>query len=44
MRLMRLMRIGDAGFDPPIWLQPADVMEAGSTGLGTQRQRVLAPR
>ena len=32
------------GFDPPIWLQPGDVMELGIEGLGTQRQRVLAPR
>ena len=32
------------GFDPPIWLQPGDVMELGIAGLGTQRQRVLAPR
>jgi 2-keto-4-pentenoate hydratase/2-oxohepta-3-ene-1,7-dioic acid hydratase in catechol pathway len=32
------------GFDPPIWLQPGDVMELGIEGLGAQRQRVLAPR
>ncbi|MCH6472541.1 fumarylacetoacetate hydrolase family protein [Sinomonas terrae] len=32
------------GFTPPIWLQPEDVMELGIDGLGTQRQRVLAPR
>jgi 2,4-diketo-3-deoxy-L-fuconate hydrolase len=32
------------GFDPPIWLRPGDVMELGIEGLGTQRQRVLAPR
>jgi 2,4-diketo-3-deoxy-L-fuconate hydrolase len=32
------------GFDPPIWLKPGDVMELGIEGLGTQRQRVLAPR
>jgi 2-keto-4-pentenoate hydratase/2-oxohepta-3-ene-1,7-dioic acid hydratase in catechol pathway len=32
------------GFDPPVWLQPGDVMELGITGLGSQRQRVLAPR
>jgi 2,4-diketo-3-deoxy-L-fuconate hydrolase len=32
------------GFDPPIWLQPGDVMELGITGLGTQRQQVVAPR
>ncbi|MFC6239585.1 fumarylacetoacetate hydrolase family protein [Longivirga aurantiaca] len=32
------------GFKPPVWLQPGDVMELGITGLGTQRQSVLAPR
>jgi 2-keto-4-pentenoate hydratase/2-oxohepta-3-ene-1,7-dioic acid hydratase in catechol pathway len=32
------------GFQPPIWLQPGDVMELGIEGLGTQRQTVLAPR
>ncbi|WP_461188616.1 fumarylacetoacetate hydrolase family protein [Arthrobacter sp. Z4-13] len=32
------------GFNPPIWLQPNDVMELGITGLGSQRQTVLAPR
>jgi 2,4-didehydro-3-deoxy-L-rhamnonate hydrolase len=32
------------GFTPPIWLQPGDVMELRIKGLGTQRQRVLAPR
>ncbi len=32
------------GFDPPVWLQPDDVMELGIDGLGGQRQRVLAPR
>ncbi len=32
------------GFDPPVWLQPGDVMELGIDGLGTQRQRVIAPR
>ncbi|MFE4468119.1 fumarylacetoacetate hydrolase family protein [Leifsonia sp. NPDC056824] len=31
------------GFEPPIWLQPEDVMELGIDGLGSQRQRVLAP-
>ena len=30
--------------NPPVWLQPGDVMELGITGLGTQRQHVLAPR
>ena len=32
------------GFMPPVWLQPGDVMELGIVGLGSQRQRVLAPR
>ncbi len=32
------------GFKPPVWLEPGDVMELGITGLGTQRQNVLAPR
>ncbi|MFZ1489789.1 MAG: fumarylacetoacetate hydrolase family protein [Ilumatobacteraceae bacterium] len=32
------------GFDPPIWLQPGDVMDLGIAGLGTQRQRVVSPR
>jgi len=32
------------GFDPPVWLQPGDVMELGIEGLGSQRQNVLAPR
>jgi 2-keto-4-pentenoate hydratase/2-oxohepta-3-ene-1,7-dioic acid hydratase in catechol pathway len=32
------------GFDPPIWLQPGDVVELGIEGLGSQRQNVLAPR
>ena len=32
------------GFDPPVWLQPGDVVELGITGLGSQRQHVLAPR
>jgi 2,4-didehydro-3-deoxy-L-rhamnonate hydrolase len=32
------------GSTPPVWLQPGDVMELGITGLGSQRQRVLAPR
>jgi 2,4-diketo-3-deoxy-L-fuconate hydrolase len=32
------------GFDPPIWLQPGDVMELGIARLGSQRQRVLPPR
>jgi 2-keto-4-pentenoate hydratase/2-oxohepta-3-ene-1,7-dioic acid hydratase in catechol pathway len=32
------------GFDPPVWLQPGDVMELGVEGLGRQRQTVLEPR
>jgi 2-keto-4-pentenoate hydratase/2-oxohepta-3-ene-1,7-dioic acid hydratase in catechol pathway len=32
------------GLKPPVFLQPGDVMELGITGLGTQRQQVLAPR
>ena len=32
------------GHKPPVWLQPGDVMELGITGLGVQRQNVLAPR
>jgi 2-keto-4-pentenoate hydratase/2-oxohepta-3-ene-1,7-dioic acid hydratase in catechol pathway len=32
------------GLEPPVWLQPGDVMELGISGLGRQRQTVLAPR
>jgi 2,4-didehydro-3-deoxy-L-rhamnonate hydrolase len=32
------------GQDPPTYLRPGDVMELGITGLGVQRQMVLAPR
>nr|WP_238428029.1 fumarylacetoacetate hydrolase family protein [Frankia nepalensis] len=32
------------GFDPPVWLQPGDVMELGIEGLGAQQQHVLGPR
>lgn len=32
------------GQKPPVFLQPGDVMELGIDGLGTQRQRVVAPR
>jgi 2-keto-4-pentenoate hydratase/2-oxohepta-3-ene-1,7-dioic acid hydratase in catechol pathway len=32
------------GLSPQVWLQPGDVMELGIDGLGTQRQKVLAPR
>jgi 2,4-diketo-3-deoxy-L-fuconate hydrolase len=30
------------GFKPPIFLAAGDVMELGITGLGTQRQRLVA--
>ncbi|MFD4505357.1 fumarylacetoacetate hydrolase family protein [Streptomyces sp. NPDC058457] len=32
------------GFNPPVWLQPGDVMELGIQHLGRQRQNVLAPQ
>lgn len=32
------------GHLPPVWLTPGDVMSLGIAGLGTQRQRVVAPR
>jgi 2,4-didehydro-3-deoxy-L-rhamnonate hydrolase len=32
------------GWTPPIWLQVGDVIELGIDQLGTQRQRVIAPR
>jgi 2,4-diketo-3-deoxy-L-fuconate hydrolase len=32
------------GMNPPVWLQPGDVMELGIDGLGAQRQKVLGPR
>jgi len=32
------------GFDPPVWLQPGDVMELGIDGLGHQKQTVVGPR
>ncbi|MGY1832052.1 fumarylacetoacetate hydrolase family protein [Geodermatophilus sp. SYSU D01180] len=32
------------GMSPQVWLQPGDVVELGIQGLGSQRQRVLAPR
>jgi len=31
-----------AGFDPPRWLQPGDVIEMGIDGLGEQRHEVVA--
>lgn len=33
-----------AGMEPPRWLQPGDVVEIEIDGLGTQRQRIVAPR
>jgi 2,4-didehydro-3-deoxy-L-rhamnonate hydrolase len=32
------------GLLPQVWLAPGDVMELGIDGLGSQRQRVVAPR
>ncbi|OBF25044.1 fumarylacetoacetate hydrolase family protein [Mycobacterium sp. ACS4331] len=32
------------GFDPPVWLSAGDVLTTGIQHLGTQRQRVVAPR
>jgi 2-keto-4-pentenoate hydratase/2-oxohepta-3-ene-1,7-dioic acid hydratase in catechol pathway len=32
------------GLDPQVFLAPGDVMELGIDGLGSQRQRVVAPR
>ncbi|MFF4619154.1 fumarylacetoacetate hydrolase family protein [Nonomuraea jabiensis] len=32
------------GHNPPIWLQPGDVMELGIDRLGAQRQQVIGPR
>lgn len=32
------------GQKPPVYLKPGDVVELGVTGLGTQRQRVIAAR
>ncbi len=32
------------GFQPPVWLQPGDVVELGIQGLGSQRQHVVGPR
>jgi 2-keto-4-pentenoate hydratase/2-oxohepta-3-ene-1,7-dioic acid hydratase in catechol pathway len=32
------------GFNPPVWLQPGDIMELGIQQLGSQRQHVLGPR
>ncbi len=30
------------GLNPPVWLQPGNVIELGIDGLGTQRQRVVS--
>ena len=30
------------GMNPNVWLQPGDVMELGISGLGSQRQTVVA--
>jgi len=32
------------GLEPPVYLQPGDVLDLGIDGLGTQRGTVLAPR
>jgi 2,4-diketo-3-deoxy-L-fuconate hydrolase len=32
------------GCDPPVWLEPGDVMEVGIEGLGTQKQTVIGRR
>ena len=32
------------GLEPPVWLQPGNVITLGITGLGEQRQKVVAPR
>lgn len=32
------------GMNPPVWLQPGDVVTLGIDGLGEQRQRVVGPR
>ncbi|KND25726.1 fumarylacetoacetate hydrolase family protein [Streptomyces acidiscabies] len=32
------------GLTPPVYLKPGDTVELGITGLGTQRQHVIAPR
>jgi len=32
------------GHQPPVWLQPGDVMELGIDGLGAQRSEILPPR
>jgi 2-keto-4-pentenoate hydratase/2-oxohepta-3-ene-1,7-dioic acid hydratase in catechol pathway len=32
------------GFDPPVWLRAGDVVDLGIDGLGSQHQKILAPR
>ena len=32
------------GLDPQVWLQAGDIVELGISGLGSQRQSVVAPR
>lgn len=32
------------GFDPPVWLRAGDIVELGIDGLGSQHQKILAPR
>ena len=31
------------GLDPPVWLQPGNVISLGISGLGEQRQKVVSP-
>ena len=31
-----------AGFNPPKWLQPGDIVEMGADGLGTQRHEIMS--
>lgn len=31
-----------AGFNPPKWLQPGDIVEMGADGLGTQRHEIVS--
>ena len=33
-----------AGMNPPVWLEPGDVVEVSIEGLGTQRQTIAGPR
>jgi 2-keto-4-pentenoate hydratase/2-oxohepta-3-ene-1,7-dioic acid hydratase in catechol pathway len=34
--------LGGAGFSPPRWLQPGDVVRTEVTGLGAIEQRIVA--